>query len=145
VSQESVPPSAAPKTQIALRTFVIPTPFAKHAQVIVSVTFFRKNVLAELVPLSVVVLMEPRTVPTAIFVTQRIALLVVVMEIVILLLRHVKLESVPLFHVVKIHNAPIRTIAISLIAYAALVTQPLHLATQVVDFVTIRLMFVSSI
>jgi hypothetical protein len=82
VSQESVPPSAAPKTQIALRTFVIPTPFAKHAQVIVSVTFFRKNVLAELVPLSVVARIQ--IVPIAIFVTQLISVqLVVEMKTVI--------------------------------------------------------------
>ena len=69
--------------QIARQTFAIATA-AKNVQAIVNVTFFQKNVLAEPVPQSHAVLMGPRTVLIAIFVTQLIsALLVVVMQIAI--------------------------------------------------------------
>jgi hypothetical protein len=83
VSQESVPPSAAPKPRTALRTFATATP-AKFVRVIVSVTFFLKNALMEPATLSVVVITEPRIVPTAIFATKIRVLLVVAMKTALL-------------------------------------------------------------
>jgi hypothetical protein len=138
VNQESVQASIVVEMepQIAHQTFATVTP-AKLVQVIVSANFFLKNVLVESVPLSTVLLTGTWTVLTAIFVTQLISvLLVVAMETAIFLLKIVKLESVPLFYAVTIHNAPILTIVISLIAYVPLVIRPLLVATQVVDFAT---------
>jgi hypothetical protein len=97
VKLKFVPPStvAVMEPQIAHQTFATATA-ARHVQVIVNVTFFQKNVLAEPVPQSHAVLMGPRTVLIAIFVTQLIsALLVVVMQIAIPWPRHVKLKFVP--------------------------------------------------